>query len=119
MLQGDSPRMPCIHTSIHDAPALAATCRQLGAPAPQQGCIQLDALEASGWIVRLRDLNFPIVCDTLTGLVAYHPRDNAFVPYRAIMRFVHAFYAVRHRLHRSARHGAFAHHRSRCISVAG
>jgi hypothetical protein len=43
-------------------------------------------------------VRFPLVCNTLTGLVAYHPRDNAFMPYRCIMRFIHRFYAVRHRM---------------------
>lgn len=92
--------MPSIITSIHDPAALAATCRQYRAHPPQQGCIHHGKSEASGWIIRLRGVRFPIVCDILTGLVAYHPRDNAFDPYRNIMGFVHAYYAIRHRLHR-------------------
>ena len=90
--------MPSIVTSIHDASALLATCRRQRMPAPYEGCIQLDGREVSGWVIRLRGVNLPIVCDTLTGLVAYHPRDNAFVPYQRIMRFVHAYYAIRHQL---------------------
>lgn len=92
--------MPFIITSIHNPIALAATCRQCNLPAPKEGCIQLEALEVSGWIVHLPGVRFPIVCDTLTGLVAYHPCDNAFFPYRCIMKFVHRFYDTRHRLRR-------------------
>ena len=38
-------------------------------------------------IVRLPGLRYPIVCDTLSGLIAYHPVDNAHHRYRHIMRF--------------------------------
>jgi hypothetical protein len=90
--------MPFIVTSIHDPFSLAATCRQCNVPAPEEGNIQVGDREVSGWIVHLSGVQFPIVCNTLTGLIAYHPRDNAFLPYRSIMRFVHRFYAVRHRI---------------------
>ena len=92
--------MPFIITSIHDPTALAATCRQCNVPAPQEGCIQLEDKEVAGWIVRLPGVRFPIVVDTLTGHVAYHPRDNAFFPYGCIMRFVQRYYAVRHQMRR-------------------
>lgn len=94
--------MPSIVSSIHDATALRATCKQWKTSAPYYGCIQIDAQEAIGWVIRLRGVNSPIVCDTLTGLVTYHPHDNAFLPYRRIMRFIHGYYAIRHRL---LRHG--------------
>jgi len=86
--------MPCIITTVHDPLALAATCRRLNLPPPQEGCAHLDDREASGWIVRLAGVRYPIVCDTLTGLIAYHPADNAFGPYARIMRFVYRVYAV-------------------------
>jgi hypothetical protein len=90
--------MPFIVTTMHDPYALAETCRQCNLPAPKDGSIQLGDREVTGWIVHLPGVQFPIVCNTLTGLVAYHPRDNAFMPYRSIMRFVHRFYAIRHRM---------------------
>jgi hypothetical protein len=88
--------MAFIITSIHDPSALAATCRQCNIPAPKEGNIQLGGQAVSGWVMHLPGVQFPIVCNTLTGLVAYHPRDNAFLPYRSVMRFIHRYYAVRH-----------------------
>jgi hypothetical protein len=88
-----------IVTSIHDPSALADTCRQCRVPAPRQGSVRLGQREVFGWIVSLPGVEFPIVCDPLTGLISYHPRDNAFLPYHCIMRFIHRFYVVRHAMH--------------------
>jgi hypothetical protein len=49
-------------------------------------------------VVRLPGLHAPVVFDTLTGLAAYHPRDNAFAPYARLMRFVTRYYEVRDEL---------------------
>lgn len=95
--------MPCILTTVHDPVALAATCRRFNIPTPEEGCAHLDDREASGWIVRLPGVRFPIVCDTLTGLIAYHPADNAFGPYGRIMRCIHRYYDVKARLRQSPR----------------
>lgn len=92
--------MPCIITSVHDPAALAATCRRLGLDPPEEGCVQLGPVEASGWFVRLSGLHAPLAFDTLTGLVAYHPRDNGFAPYGRIMRFILRYYDVRAALRR-------------------
>lgn len=79
--------MPCIVTTLHDPVALAATCQRFNVPPPEQGCLHLDDQEASGWIVRLPGARFPIVCATLTGLIAYHPADNALERYARLMPF--------------------------------
>jgi hypothetical protein len=63
--------MPRIVTTVHDPVALAATCRRFGLSPPAEHSAQLDA-EVFGWVVRLPGLRFPLVCDTLTGLIAYH-----------------------------------------------
>lgn len=106
--------MPSLITSIHDASVLIETCRHFQVPTPEQGSIQLGPLAATGWIVRLRAVSFPIVCDAMTGLVAYHASDNAFLPFRNIMRFVHRYYALRQRLQATS-----LGRRSRLINVAG
>lgn len=110
--------MPCLITSIHDLAVLNEPCRLVRAPAPQEGSLQLGAQRAAGWIVRLPGVHFPVVCDTLTGLVAYHPADNAFLPFRNIMRFAHRYYALRHRLQRPTSKPS-RHTRSRLVSAAG
>jgi hypothetical protein len=90
--------MPFIVTTVHDPIALVATCRQANERRPQEGCIDLDGQQVSGWIIRLVGVRYPIVCDTLTGLIAYYPRDNAFRPYARIMSFIHRYYAVKAQL---------------------
>lgn len=87
--------MPRIVTTVHDPVALAATCRRLGLPPPEEGRVRLDAEEVFGRVVRLTGLHGPLVFDTLIGLVAYHPRDNAFVPYARILKVVFRYYDVR------------------------
>jgi hypothetical protein len=52
--------------------------------------------------VRLTGLHAPLVFDRLTGLVAYHPRDNGFVPYGRIMRLILRYYDIRAELRRGA-----------------
>ena len=86
--------MPLIVTAVHDPVALTATCRRIGIPPIEQGSVQLDDQEPFGWIVHLPGVHFPIVCDTLTGLVTYHPRDNFFDRYARIMRFIYRYYDV-------------------------
>src|SRR5262245_33543738 len=94
--------MPFIITSVHDPDALTETCRRVGLPPPEEGRVQLGPMEASGWVVRLPGLHAPVVFDTLTGRVAYHPRDNAFAPYRRIMLLVLRVYNVRATMRRCA-----------------
>ena len=109
--------MPCILTTVHDARALVITCQRLGLQPPKEGCIRLAQVEASGWIVHLPGLYAPIVCDTLTGLVAYHPRDNAFGPYGRIMRFILRYYDVGAELRRGYHARPFADRAAAIASV--
>ena len=94
--------MPCIVTTVHDPVALAATCRQLGLRPPEAGMRPCSGRPVFGWVVHLPGLHAPVVFDTLTGLAAYHPRDNAFGPYARIMRLVGRYYDVRAALRRAA-----------------
>src|SRR5207302_10537300 len=87
-------------TTVHHPAALAATCRALGLAPPAAGTFPYEGREAFGWVVRLPGLRHPVVCDTLTGLVAYHPADNAFGRYAHLMRFLLACYDAQARLRR-------------------
>ena len=92
--------MPRVVTTVHDPLALAATCARLGLPPPVERALRLDAEEVFGWVVRLGALRHPVVCDTLTGLIAYHPQDNVHDRYAHLMRFVERYYDLRPRLRR-------------------
>ncbi len=89
-------------TSIHDPAALAETCRQIGLPPPTRGSGRLGGREVSGWVVRLAGLH-PVVCDTLSGLLLYHPLDNAHGRFARLMRFIERCYDVRAKLRRPTR----------------
>jgi hypothetical protein len=89
--------MPRIVTAVHDPTTLAATCRELGLPPPRAGGARLYDEQVSGRVVRLPGLHGPLVFDTLTGLVAYHPADNAHDRYARILGLVYRCYAVRAR----------------------
>jgi hypothetical protein len=60
----------------------------------------LGAEAVFGWVVRLPGLRHPVVRDTLTGLVAYHPADNAHGRYVHLIRFVRCCYDVQAELRR-------------------
>jgi hypothetical protein len=77
----------------------------LGLPPPREGQVSLNGEVAFGWVIRLPGLSHPIVCDTLTGLVAYHRQDNDFEPYGCLMRFLLRYCIVRGRLRYTA-HGS-------------
>lgn len=100
-----------IATSIHDSAALAETCRRLRLSPPEQGSGLLGGREVCGWVVRLPGLH-SLVCDTLSGLVLYHPLDNAHDRYARIMRFVQCYHVVRAKL-RQRSNRPFARRRRR------
>jgi hypothetical protein len=109
--------MPRIVTTVHDPVALATTCRRLGLARPVEQAVQLDAEEVFGWVVRLPGLRYPVVCDTLTGLVAYHPLDNAHHRYLQIMRFIHRYYDVQAGLRRGDGAPVTARHHPRVVRL--
>jgi hypothetical protein len=93
--------MPRIVTTVHDPVALAATCRQLRLAPPREGSVRHGTEEVSGWVVRLPGVRFPIACDTVSGLVAYHPLDGARQHYQHIMRFILRYYDTQFHLRRT------------------
>jgi hypothetical protein len=94
--------MPYVVTTLHDPRAVAAACRAQGLAAPREAGVRYPGLEAFGWVVRLPGLRWPVTCDTLRGLVGYHPQDNAFFPYARLMRFLYRCYDCQARLRRQS-----------------
>lgn len=60
-----------IESRIHDINAVRAACQRLSLPEPVHGTAQLFSGEASGLLVQLPGWQYPLVIDTLTGLVRY------------------------------------------------
>jgi hypothetical protein len=67
-----------LQSKVHDPVAVAAACQKLNLPAPVQGTAQLFSGEATGLIVRLPDWYYPVVIDTLTGVVRYDNYNGAW-----------------------------------------
>jgi len=93
--------MPRIATTIHDAIALAATCEGQSLTPPVEATVQVDGMEAFGWVIHLPGLRFPVVFDTLTGLVTYYRLDSLHPRYAHLMRFLDCYQGVKARLLRS------------------
>jgi hypothetical protein len=105
--------MPRIVTTLHDPFALAVTCRQLGLAPPVERAVRLNREEVFGWVVRLPGLHGPLVCDTLTGLIAYDPRDNLHDRYVRAIDFIRRCYDSQFRLQqRSERRSKRKRHRA-------
>jgi hypothetical protein len=81
-------------SAVHDPIALALTCRHLGLATPVERTLRLGGQLLFGRVVRVTGLKHPVVCDTLTGLIAYHPADNAHDRYARLMLFVRHYYDV-------------------------
>ena len=60
-----------IQTKLTDSAAVAAACRRLNLPAPEQGTATLYSGEVTGLIVRLPDWLYPVVVDTVSGESKY------------------------------------------------
>jgi hypothetical protein len=65
-----------VEARIHDAAAVVAACRRLSLPEPVQGIARLYSGEATGLIVQLPGWVYPLVIDTLTGIVVYDNYDG-------------------------------------------
>ena len=61
----------CIKTEVRDAAAVHAACRRLGLPEPQHRTVKLYSSKATGLAVQLPGWNYPVVCDTSSGQIAY------------------------------------------------
>jgi hypothetical protein len=60
-----------LQTKIHDPVAIAAACQRLNLTPPRQGTAELYSGEVEGLIVQLPGWQYPVVIDTLSGVVHY------------------------------------------------
>jgi hypothetical protein len=91
--------MLCLATSARDPAALAAACRELRLRPPRrQENVRLGAEQVCGWPVQLAGLRRPVVFDLRTGLVCYHPQDNAHERFALLRRFVLLVHVLQGRL---------------------
>jgi hypothetical protein len=92
-----------VQTRVHDPAAVAAACRRLNLPEAAEGAAHLFSGEAAGLIVRLPDWQFPVVIDTLTGLVRYDNFGGRWGAQEHLDRFLQAYAVERAKLAARAR----------------
>lgn len=80
-----------VQTRVHDPAAVAAACQRLGLAAPVQGTAQLYSGEATGLIVQLPDWQYPVVVDTLSGMIRYDNYGGAWGNLDQLHRFVQMY----------------------------
>jgi hypothetical protein len=82
-----------IQTKVHDPAAVIAACQRLNLPDPTQGTAHLFSGEATGLIVQLPDWQYPVVIDTLTGVVRFDNFEGCWGEQKHLDRFLQ-MYAV-------------------------
>lgn len=60
-----------VQTEIRDIEALDAATRRMQLPPPRYAEVELFSSHATGYAVRLKDWQYPVVCDLRSGQVAF------------------------------------------------
>jgi hypothetical protein len=82
-----------LQTKVHDPAAVAAACQRLKLTPPQHGSARLYSGEAEGLMVQLPGWQYPIVIDTLSGIVRYDNFEGRWGEQQHLDRFLQ-LYAV-------------------------
>jgi hypothetical protein len=87
-----------IQTKVHDPKAVRQACQRLHLPAPKQGTVKLFSGKATGSVVQLPGWKYPIVADTLTGIIHYDNFEGAWGKQTELNRFLQAYAVEKARL---------------------
>jgi hypothetical protein len=82
-----------LQTRVHDPAAVAAACQRLNLANPQHGTARLFGGEAEGLLVQLPGWQYPVVIDTLSGVVRFDNFEGRWGEQRHLDRF-RQIYAV-------------------------
>jgi len=80
-----------VQTRLHDPVIVATACQRLNLAAPTQGTATIFSGEATGLIVQLPGWQYPIVIDTLTGVVRYDNFNGHWGDQAQLDRFTQAY----------------------------
>lgn len=80
-----------LKTEIRDANALRAACRRLGLAAPAHETARLFSGEATGYVVRLSDWRYPVVCDPGTGELQFDNYDGRWGDQKHLDRLLQTY----------------------------
>jgi hypothetical protein len=87
-----------LQTKIHDPAAVAAACQRLNLAPPRHGTAQLYSGEAEGLIVQLPGWQYPIVIDTLSGVIRYDNFQGYWGDQEQLDRFLQLYAVERAKL---------------------
>jgi hypothetical protein len=87
-----------LQTKVHDPVAVAVACQRLNLPPPQHGTAQLFSGEAEGFLVQLPGWQYPVVIDTLSGVVCYDNFQGRWGDQQHLDRFLQLYAVERAKL---------------------
>ncbi len=80
-----------LQTRVHDPAAVAAACQRLGLAPPQQGSARLYSGAAEGLLVQLPGWTYPLVIDTLSGVIRYDNFEGRWGEQQHLERFLQSY----------------------------
>ncbi len=80
-----------IRTQVRDPIAIQSACSRLKLPVPTFGTAKLFLTEKTGWIVKLVDWRYPIVCNTNTGEIDSDSFEGHWGPAQRLDEFLQAY----------------------------
>ncbi len=87
-----------LQTKVHDPVAVAAACQRLNLAPPLHGTAQLYSGEAEGLLVQLPGWQYPVVIDTLSGVVRYDNYQGYWGEQQHLDRFLQLYAVERAKL---------------------
>ena len=93
-----------IRTEVREAAAVDAACRRLGLPQPVDETVPLFSGERTGYVFRLPDWRYPVVCDLAQGTLAYDDDEGRRGERAQLDRFLQA-YAIERATLEARKHG--------------
>ena len=80
-----------IQTEVRDPVAIQAACGRLKLPEPVFGETKLFTSWAIGWAVRLPEWRYPVVCDVVSGKVAFDNFGGRWGAQKELDRFLQRY----------------------------
>jgi hypothetical protein len=87
-----------LQTKVHDPATVAAACQRLDLAPPRHGVAELFSGEAEGLIVQLPGWKYPVVIDTLSGVVRYDNFQGYWGDHQQLDRFLQIYAVERTKL---------------------
>jgi hypothetical protein len=87
-----------LQTKVHDPVAVVAACQRLNLAPPNHGTAQLYSGEAEGLLVQLPGWQYPVVIDTLSGVVRYDNYQGYWGAQQHLDRFLQLYAVERAKL---------------------